>query len=99
MLHFRVVSDEQRALALGFQSAMNRTLGNVPGPLIFGVLFDASCILWEEECGRRGNCLVYDSSKLGIYLLSVALPCLFIAVCLFFLAWLTYPRHRKQETS
>ncbi|XP_003386816.1 PREDICTED: solute carrier organic anion transporter family member 4A1-like [Amphimedon queenslandica] len=99
-MHFviRVVSDEQRALALGLQSAMNRALGNVPGPLIFGVSFDASCILWEEECGRRGNCLVYDSNKLSIYLLSIALPCISIAACLFFLAWLTYPRQRKQET-
>lgn len=94
---YRVVSDEQRALALGCQSAFTRTFGNIPGPLIFGALFDASCILWEEECGRRGNCWLYDNDNLSIYIISLAFPCIFLGALFFFLAWLMYPKPKTKD--
>ena len=40
----------------------------IPGPLIYGAVTDAACLIWEEKCGQRGNCWVYDSNKFRNYL-------------------------------
>jgi organic anion transporter 4A len=98
-IHFviRVVADDQRALALGMQSAVSRVLGSVPGPLILGALFDAACILWQEECGVRGNCWVYDNAQLSYNMISLGLPVYFIGLVLFSLAMLTYPKKKDKK--
>ena len=49
-----------------------RTLGSIPGPIIFGALFDASCVYWQEECGDRGNCWVYENEDLSLQMLGVS---------------------------
>ena len=92
----RVVADDQRSLALGLQSAIWRVFGTIPGPLIFGSLFDVACLQWQDPCeGDRGNCWIYDGGNLSIYALSFFLPCSIVATVLFFLAWLTYPKESQ----
>ena len=34
--------------------------GYIPAPVFIGALIDSSCILWDESCGKRGACLLYD---------------------------------------
>ena len=93
-----MVADDQSALALGIQSALFRILGSIPGPLIFGALFDDACRKWQEDCGRRGNCWVYDNDRLSLTALGLAVPCLIVATIFFFLAWLTYPKSATNES-
>ena len=39
--------------------------GFVPGPIIYGVLVDSSCIFWQRSCGREnGACLFYNKPRL-----------------------------------
>ena len=71
---------------------MFRVIGAIPGPLIFGTLFDVSCVSWQTECGRRGNCWLYDNKKLGLSILLLSLPCKIVAFVLFILAFLTFPK-------
>ena len=94
-----MVSDEQRALALGLQSAIWRIFGAVPGPLLFGYLFDLSCAVWQEQCDRRGNCWIYHNDKLSIYATSVAFPCVTVGGILFVLAVLTFPKDKLTTES
>ena len=96
-ISYRVVSDEQRHLALGLQSAIYRTFGAVPGPLLFGTIIDLTCIKWQYECGRRGNCWIYNNNKLGFSGLALTLPCATLTFILFFFSWLTYPKKQKQQ--
>ena len=93
---YRVVADDQRALALGVQSAMFRLLGAIPGPLIFGALFDYACLSWQVECGQRGNCWLYNSDQLSYSAIGVGIPCNIIACICFFLAWLTFPKKKPR---
>ena len=86
----RCIADEQRSLALGLQSVFARALGSIPGPLIFGALFDASCLYWQEECGDRGNCWVYHNEDLGLRLFSVATGVRLASVAFNFLTWLFF---------
>lgn len=32
----------------------------IPAPIMFGNTIDASCLVWNEKCGRHGSCLLYD---------------------------------------
>lgn len=59
----RCVAEQQRTLALdlGVQSLVFRALGSIPGPIVFGVIFDSTCLFRRFDCGRRGNCWVYDN--------------------------------------
>jgi len=84
-------------LALGLQSAIWRTFGSIPGPLIFGAIFDVVCILWQDECGERGNCWVYDHDKLSYYVTALGIPCQIVSLALFFLAWVFYPKKKEDK--
>ena len=93
----RVVADDQRSLALGLQSFSWRIIGAVPGPLIFGALFDHACLSWQNECGRRGNCWIYDTQQLSISLVALGVPCLILTTILHFITILTYPNHKDSN--
>ena len=92
-----MVADEQRSLALGVQSVLWRVFGTVPGPLLFGLLFDSACQYWQLECGRRGNCWVYDNKKLSYYALAFSASAALLAAVFAGLAWFTYPKHREEK--
>lgn len=51
----RVVSVEQRTLALSLDWGLARLLGTVPGPLVFAAILDLSCVLWDVQCGETGQ--------------------------------------------
>ena len=93
ILSHRIVADDQRSLALGLQSFLWRVIGAVPGPLIFGALFDHACLSWQDDCGRRGNCWIYDNKQLSISVIALGIPCMIIGTTLHLLAILTYPKH------
>ena len=69
----RCIADEHRSLALGVQSVFFRVLGSIPAPIIVGVLFDSSCVYWQEECGDRGNCWVYNNNDLSLQIFGLML--------------------------
>ena len=69
----RSVAEEQRTFSLGLQLLAFQVLGTVPGPLLFGVIFDSACILWQYECGSRGNCWEYNNTNLTLRLFILAI--------------------------
>ena len=49
-------------------------LGTIPGPLLMGVIFDSTCMLWQpSECagGARGSCMFYDNTGLSVRFLAL----------------------------
>ncbi|XP_022104544.1 solute carrier organic anion transporter family member 4A1-like [Acanthaster planci] len=67
----RCVPDTQRSFALGVQWLFARLLGSVPGPILFGNVLDTSCLLWQDDCGSRGACWLYDRQMLAWKLLLI----------------------------
>ncbi|XP_008063281.1 solute carrier organic anion transporter family member 4A1 [Carlito syrichta] len=65
----RCVCDRQRSFALGIQWIVVRTLGGIPGPIAFGWVIDKACLLWQDQCGRPGSCLVYQNAAMSRYIL------------------------------
>jgi len=46
--------------------------GTIPGPLLMGVIFDSTCMLWQSDCGgARGSCMFYDNAALSLRFLAL----------------------------
>ena len=93
----RCVTEDQRTLALGLQSCLWRVFGSVPGPILFGVLFDSACLFWQRDCGRRGNCWVYDNSVLSTRVMVLAVGAIVGYIFFVFLCWWLYPHQPTTE--
>ncbi|XP_027461732.1 solute carrier organic anion transporter family member 4C1 isoform X2 [Zalophus californianus] len=77
----RCVHHRQRSLALGIQFMLLRLLGTIPGPIIFGVTIDSTCILWDiNECGAKGACWIYNNIKMAHMLVAISVTCKTITV-------------------
>ncbi|XP_045421907.1 solute carrier organic anion transporter family member 4C1 isoform X1 [Lemur catta] len=77
----RCVNHRQRSLALGIQFMLLRVLGTIPGPIIFGVTIDSTCMLWDiNECGTKGACWIYDNIKMAHMLVAITVTCKIITI-------------------
>lgn len=80
ILGLRVVSREEKSMALGVQEGLSSIFAYIPYPVLYGAVFDASCILWQDNCGSTGTCWVYDTDKLRYYYHGVSVFILFLAI-------------------
>ncbi|XP_077488077.1 solute carrier organic anion transporter family member 74D-like [Amblyomma americanum] len=73
LIFLRCVDPIDKSMALGTTGSLLNMLAFIPYPLVYGAILDNSCIVWEEKCGRRGNCWVYDADKLrySLHLITV----------------------------
>ena len=84
--HFRCVPDNKRAFANGIQYISIKTLGFLPGPILFGHVIDSYCTLWQDTCGEKGRCFDYDIKALSyaICVLGCGITCKYIEVSVVF---------------
>lgn len=66
MVSLRCVDAADKALAIGLMGAAFNLFAAIPYPLIYSALFDATCLVWEQRGGHRGNCSFYDADKLRL---------------------------------
>ena len=78
---------QQRSLALGFQTLIARSIGTVPGPIIFGYIIDQTCLLWShnKDCST-GSCRLYDNIAMSYTVLAVLLTWKLMSLVFFSLA-------------
>ncbi|GAA6104192.1 solute carrier organic anion transporter family member 4A1 [Tachysurus ichikawai] len=86
----RCVPDNQRSFGLGIQWIVVRTLGGIPGPIAFGSVIDISCLLWQEQCGERGSCYLYQNSAMSQYTLIAGIIYKILGTVFFMLASVLY---------
>uniref|UniRef100_A0A1I8E936 Kazal-like domain-containing protein n=1 Tax=Wuchereria bancrofti TaxID=6293 RepID=A0A1I8E936_WUCBA len=67
-----------------------RTLGFIPGGVLFGMMIDTACLKWKEECGKRQSCLVYDPYRLSWTIMAVAIVCKLVSILGTILGYITY---------
>ncbi|NXS08723.1 SO4A1 protein, partial [Neodrepanis coruscans] len=94
----RCVSDRQRSFALGIQWIVVRTLGGIPGPIVFGSMIDKSCLLWQDQCGEQGSCYVYQNSAMSRYTLIAGLVYKVLGTIFFIVACLIYKPPPPEST-
>ena len=56
---------------------------SLPGPILFGAIFDSTCRVWQQSCDVTGSCWIYDNSSLAVRTLAGVLA--FKALSLLFL--------------
>ncbi|CAN7983183.1 unnamed protein product [Ixodes pacificus] len=73
LIYLRCVDPIDKSMALGTTSSLLNMFAFIPYPLVYGAILDSSCLVWEEKCGRRGNCWLYDIEKLrfSLHLITV----------------------------
>ena len=78
-----------------------RILGSIPGPIVSGALFDASCEFWQEQCGDRGNCWVYHNEDLSLRIFAVVgsarILAVVFAICIYLFFDVTLCNYNKEE--
>ena len=89
LLSLRVLSKEDKAASFTLSVSFLSLLAFLPGPIVFGSLFDNSCVIWSKNCdGSTANCLVYDSYSMRTGLGGLALVCMLLtALCDFGVWW------------
>ncbi|XP_055870857.1 solute carrier organic anion transporter family member 4A1-like isoform X4 [Biomphalaria glabrata] len=86
----RCVPDHQRSFGLGIQWIVARCLGSIPGPILFGKMFDLACLVWQKRCDGEGSCFFYDNHNMSINLMVLALVFSLIAALTFLIALCFY---------
>lgn len=66
LITLRCVDPADKGIAVGMLAGCLNFLGAVPYPLIYTAIFDATCLVWEDRGGHRGNCSFYDADKLRV---------------------------------
>ncbi|XP_076804531.1 solute carrier organic anion transporter family member 4A1-like [Clavelina lepadiformis] len=92
-LSLRCFPQELRSLAVGVQWILIRTLGTIPGPIIFGAMIDGTCLIWNKRVScsdRPGSCLMYKNQELSFSLLILSVIYKGASILFFGLALLTY---------
>ncbi|XP_031572441.1 solute carrier organic anion transporter family member 4C1-like isoform X2 [Actinia tenebrosa] len=95
----RSVPDNQRAYALGLQFVFLRSLGSLPGPIVFGRIIDTTCTMWQEKCGNDGNCRNYDHVTLSWILMGTAMPTYALSCVGYFLSWHYSKKQEKLQSN
>ena len=66
---FRTVDFNERSFALGIQWILVRVIGTIPAPMVFGWLFDFSCVRRHltDPCSltAEGSCMLYHNKSLA----------------------------------
>jgi hypothetical protein len=55
-----------QSMALGLRQTIVRVLGQTSGPLLYGFVFDQSCLVWLTDCYGRRTCTVYNNRLMGL---------------------------------
>ncbi|XP_034472756.1 solute carrier organic anion transporter family member 74D [Drosophila innubila] len=63
LVNYRSVSTEDKSFAQGLALMMLSLFALIPGPIIFGRIIDATCLVWTETCNGIGNCQLHDQTK------------------------------------
>ena len=54
---------------MAITSALSALFGQLPGPLVYGYLYDVSCTLFRDHDTDQGDCLQYDIESVKNYVM------------------------------
>ncbi|XP_054345008.1 solute carrier organic anion transporter family member 6A1 isoform X3 [Pongo pygmaeus] len=95
----RVVPDKLRSLALGVSYVILRIFGTIPGPSVFKMSGETSCILRDvNQCGHTGRCWIYNKTKMAFLLVGICFLCKLCTIIFTTIAFLIYKRHLNENT-
>ncbi|XP_033034915.1 solute carrier organic anion transporter family member 6A1 [Trachypithecus francoisi] len=95
----RVVPVKLRSLALGVCHVVLRIFGTIPGPSIFKMSRENSCIFWDvNKCGHTGRCWIYNKTKMAYLLVGISFLCKLCTIIFTATAFFIYKLHVNEST-
>ncbi|XP_061179570.1 solute carrier organic anion transporter family member 1C1-like [Saccostrea echinata] len=67
----RSLKEEDRSFGMGLHSFILSLIVFLPAPIVYGKLFDGTCLIWKETCGSKGACQLYDIENMRFTVKSV----------------------------
>ena len=64
LVFMRAVEMRDKTTAFSFTVSFLSLFALIPGPLLYGAIFDSACMVWGEKCGEQLNCMAYDTELL-----------------------------------
>jgi len=86
----RCVTPAQGSFSRSLILLFMKILGTIPGPLIFGLVFDSACELWSYECDVKGSCLSYSIPDISLRLSLLCIAVKILATIFLILAAIVY---------
>jgi len=62
----RCIDKKDKAVSIGFATAVISLFAVVPSPIFFGWIIDQCCLFWGKTCSNKGNCWLYDTDKMRL---------------------------------
>lgn len=62
LMGLRCVEERDKAISIALTATIIKFFAVIPSPILFGYIFDQSCLLWGETCSKTGNCWLYDTN-------------------------------------
>uniref|UniRef100_A0A2M3YXJ7 Solute carrier organic anion transporter family member n=2 Tax=Anopheles braziliensis TaxID=58242 RepID=A0A2M3YXJ7_9DIPT len=87
LVNYRCVAKQDKSFTQGLILMMISLFALIPGPIIYGRIIDSTCLVWTEECGKRGNCQLHDQKLFRYYINITALCLTFVGVFFDGLVW------------
>ena len=66
LVFMRAVEPRDKTSAFTFTVSFLSLFALIPGPLVYGAIFDSACTVWGEKCGEQLNCFAYDTDLLRV---------------------------------
>jgi organic anion transporter 4A len=89
---------EQQSFGLGIKTGITRILGNVTGPLIYGLAVDSSCKIWKQNCYNQQKCEQYDNTRLSMLMSLISFGSRFGTFIFVFLAFYFLRKQRSEKS-
>ncbi|CAF1169312.1 unnamed protein product [Adineta steineri] len=94
------VEPTHRAFSLGFKSTITKSLGYLPGTILFGTIIDRTCKTWiRETCGYRYHCKHYNNKRMAISLALLGFGFRSLSALFCGISWYAYSKtsDKKEE--
>ncbi|XP_045249984.2 solute carrier organic anion transporter family member 6A1 [Macaca fascicularis] len=95
----RIVPVQLRSLALGVCYVVLRIFGTIPGPSIFKMSGENSCIFRDvNECGYTGRCWIYNKTRMAYLFVGISFLCKLCTIIFTTTAFFMYKRQVNEST-
>ncbi|XP_046552202.1 solute carrier organic anion transporter family member 3A1-like [Haliotis rubra] len=84
----KTVQPSDKSMAVAFSSFPNSFVGFLPSPIVYGMVIDTTCTLWETACGEVRACALYDLPSLRYRVKSMDTGLQLLSSVAFFAAFL-----------
>uniref|UniRef100_A0A1B6C2D4 Solute carrier organic anion transporter family member n=1 Tax=Clastoptera arizonana TaxID=38151 RepID=A0A1B6C2D4_9HEMI len=78
LVNYRAVDAIDKSFAQGLSLLMISLFAFIPGPILYGAIIDSTCISWDDTCGQRGNCWLYNKEDFRLYINVISASLTFI---------------------